>query len=101
MLSIYNPLSVTWCERYRYCPEAEQLRQEQEEIELGRRVREAVAAQLAALAVPAAAKRKASLSDKKTATATVATDRKVSSHEEKRKKESTALTDSGDKGRNL
>jgi hypothetical protein len=45
---------------YRYCPEAEQLRQEQEEIQLRRRVREAVNAELAALAVPTAASRNGS-----------------------------------------
>jgi hypothetical protein len=59
-LHMYNRMMCSVHAKYRYCPEAEQLRQEQEEIQLRRRVREAVKAELAALAVPTAASRNGS-----------------------------------------
>ena len=87
----------------RYGPEAEALRQELAEIEVRRRVREAVTAQLAALAVPggAAAKRK-SLSAKTPPTAgenmeeKATANRKVSGHANKKE---PVIQEPAEKGR--
>ncbi len=69
---------------HRYGPEADSLRQELEEIEVRRRVREAVTAQLAAMAVPAG-KRKVPSVKRVTEAASGNTAEKASSGTDKRK----------------
>ncbi len=89
---------------HRYGPEADSLRQELEEIEVRRRVREAVTAQLAAMAVPAG-KRKAPSAKRVTEAASDNTAEKASPETDKLKisdpqvKKGSPATEPGDEDR--
>ncbi len=91
---------------HRYGPEAESLRQELEEIEVRRRVQEAVTAQLAAMAV-LAGKRKAPSAKRVTEAASGNTAEKASPGTDKRKisdpqvKKGSPATEPGYDGRFL